>query len=140
MVRLKTKRMRRFKRLDSVGFVPFEARLLSKVPFTVPYMGTLIRARHIRYTWAKKKGLSERQYIKAIRQLYLANDWIKVDKAGRRRGDPWQLLRQFEDRYREKHPEYQSPGEKRRRRFRRWERDYISNKYRSDEKAMGRGR
>ncbi len=140
VVRLKTKRMRRYLKLVDAGFMPFEARGLSRIPFTVPYMGGLLRARHIRYTWARKKGLTDRQYAKAIRQLYLANDWIKLDKAGRRRGDPWKLLREFEDRYREKHPEYQSPGEKRRRRFRRWEGDYISKKYRSDEEAMGRGR
>lgn len=106
---MRTRRASRAKILKESGFLPFETRALSKVPFSVPYVRPLIKARmkaHLAYI---AKGNTEAQWHKFIRQEYRDHDWMQAGVY-----DPWQMLRDREHRYRAKYPDYESPWESKR--------------------------
>jgi len=46
--------------------------------------------------------------------MYFDSKWRKRTRTGRIVYDTWAMLRDFEDKYRAKHPQYKSPWEKRR--------------------------
>ena len=113
----RTRRQKRYVYLRNAGFLPFEARALSKVPYrSVPYFRELIDSRR-RLLVGKTTKLARE---KAIKDLYEENKWYK---AGKRFGkvlsvaDPWKMLRDYEDIWRSKQPEYSSPWQKRKKRW-----------------------
>jgi hypothetical protein len=53
-----------------------------------------------------------------IKELYRVNRWLKTNKAGKMVAEPWEMLRDFGDRWRNKYPQYDSPWEKRQRNWR----------------------
>lgn len=128
MMALKSKRQHRYEILRRMGFLKGEAIQLSKVPLKVPYMDTFIKRRYALFEKSKEMGRTEREYIQSVKELYKAKGYIKVDAIGRRRLDPWAYFREFEDGYRDKHPDYQSPWVKRQYRFR----DFVRKVERAD--------
>lgn len=113
---LKTKREQRRRYLISKGFLPFEARALSRSPIKiVPYFKALIADRASEYAeWMADKDKGGHTYwqIHLIKR-YKDNGWMKSDRKGRRIGDPWQMFRAAEDKFKAKNPTYDSPWEKR---------------------------
>ena len=125
----RTRRQERYDRLRKCGFCGFEARALSRVSPRVPYIMPLMKERLAEYERAKKRaqrqGLSEvdfnRQWLTHIKRRYLV-------KGLKRRTDTWgvtaafRMLKQAEKEYKYKHPEYDSPWEKRQKQWR----DFIA--------------
>ena len=133
----KTRRQNRYARLKEIGFVGFESRGLSRVSPRVPYLLPLMKERLAEYTkaikQAKRRGISEQDFNKQwethIKRRYLAKGW-------KHRGDSWgvtvafRMLKDKEKTYKLKHPEYDSPWEKRQRQWR----DFIAKIDRTYEK------
>lgn len=99
----------RAKIMKAAGFLPFEYRELRKVPFSVPYMRPLIKARLKQHLAYIAEGNTEKQWHKFIRQEYRNHDWMQNGIY-----DVWQMLRDREHRYRARHPDYESPWESKR--------------------------
>jgi len=70
------------------------------------------------YKQAFKEEWSRAKWERSIKKQYREYNWF--DNKGR--ADPWQMLRDFEHGYRAKHPEYESPWEKRRQKMK----DFIA--------------
>ena len=133
---LKTRRQNRYTKLRNAGFLPFEARPLSKVPFkTCPYMRQLIRERREEARQAIKEGLSRRQWEDFIKARYGKNNWTSYTRTGKVKADPWKMLREYEDRWRNRQPDYTSPWEDK---YRKW-RDFIVKIERTMAKQKGLG-
>ena len=79
----KPRRQKRYESLRDAGFVKFEARSLSFLPFKLPYMQPMIRQRNAEYVkairQAKRRGLSENEFSKwwttHIKRRYIALGW-----------------------------------------------------------------
>ena len=132
---LKTRRYSRYSQLrQGNAFLPFEARPLSKVPFAIcPYMRQLIEERRNEAKKAERQGLTDAQWEKKIRDEYKKQGWLSLDRAGRIKADPWKMLRDYEDRWRAKQPEYTSPWEAR---MRKWK-DFYTKLERTMQKQRG---
>jgi len=116
-------RQARYERRRRNGFLPFEARPLSRISEKVPYMPQLIATRASLLARAKREGWSRARYETYIKEQYRKKGWRKLNRPGTKVvDDPWQMLRDYEDRYKDKHPEYISPWVKKQKRFR----DFIS--------------
>ncbi len=102
-------RQARYVNLRRNGFLPFEARPLSRVPRNVPYMPQLIATRASLLARARREGWSQIKYNISIKESYRKKGWRKLNRVGKIVNDPWQMLRDYEDRYKDKHPEYTSP-------------------------------
>ena len=102
-------RQARYENLRKNGFLPFEARPLSRVPHRTPYMPQLIATRASLLARARREGWSKIRYNIAIKESYRRKGWRKLNRVGKIVNDPWQMLRDYEDRYKDKHPEYNSP-------------------------------
>jgi len=112
----RTRRQNRYAKLRDAGFLPFEARALSKVPLKgVPWMKKMIRERYQLYKKAKQEKTSQKAWERQIKQIYIEEDFMFLG-AGKWRAeyDPWQMLRSYEDKYKAKQPQYESPWKKRR--------------------------
>jgi len=115
---LKTRRQTRYAFLRrGEAFLPFEARPLSRVPFNIcPYIKELIRGRREEAAKFQKSGGTLKQWEDHIKELYKKNGWLTDRiRAGKRYtiADPWRMLRDYEDRWRARQPEYSSPWEAR---------------------------
>lgn len=105
----KTKRQRNYGYLRDRGFLKFEAQALSKVPRKTPYMPNMVRGRAHIWARAKRENWSEARYERYIRAIYKRKDWTTLTRAGKTTLSPWAMLRDAENRYKDKHPEYKSP-------------------------------
>lgn len=103
---------------DQYGFMKFEAQVLSKVPTNVPYMKDFMKDRQAMFKKAIAEKSSKAEYQRRVANLYQGNRWLKKTKIGRIVADPWRALRDYEDRWRDKMPAYESPWERRYRGFR----------------------
>lgn len=126
----RTRREKRYLALKDAGFVGFEARALSKVSPKVPYMKPMIAERRREYDktikWAKKRGMSEttfnKQWLTHIKRKYIMKGW-------KRKGDIWgqtvafRMLKTKEEEYRARNEDYESPWQKRQKRWR----DFLGN-------------
>lgn len=113
--------------MRKAGLLPFEAHALSRVPLEdIPYLKQLLTERRAMLAEATKKGLSQQDYERQIKQIYIDGSLIKVGTKGDILLDPFQLLRKLEEDYIAKHPDYVSPWKKRSRGWKnfisRWER------------------
>ena len=118
---MKTRRQQRYEILRKAGWLPFEARPLSRVPIrTVPYMKGMIKERQDMFRKAKDMGTTIDRWRSQIKELYIINKFVRTDWKGKKVADPWAFLRDYEDRWRAKNPSYESPWEKRRRSWRRF--------------------
>ena len=118
---MKTRRQQRYTILRKAGWLPFEARPLSRVPIrTVPYMKGMIKERQDMFRKAKEMGTTIDRWRSQIKELYIINKFVRTDWKGKKVADPWAFLRDYEDRWRAKNPSYESPWQKRRRSWRRF--------------------
>ena len=118
---MKTRRQQRYTILRKAGWLPFEARPLSRVPIrTVPYMKGMIKERQDMFRKAKDMGTTIDRWRSQIKELYIINKFVRTDWKGKKVADPWAFLRDYEDRWRAKNPSYESPWQKRRRSWRRF--------------------
>jgi len=113
----KTRRQQRYQKLRDNGFLPFEARELSKVPAKVPYFKEIVKERRKILREAYKAKSTKKSYEEQIKDKYSKNGWIRGTKSGKRRLDPWQLMRAYEDDYKQQHPAYDSPWKKKQKGF-----------------------
>jgi len=108
----RTRRQARYLRLRNSGFLPFEARALSRVPTKIcPYMRQLIVERLEYLRAAQESGATKTQYEDKVKRLYKDEKWLRAGKI-RVDADPWKMLRDYEERWRVKNPQYTSPWEK----------------------------
>lgn len=96
----KARRQHRYTQLIKAGFLPYEAREISHVPFNVPYMKSVISARRKILKQATTQKMTKANYQKMIKKQF---------------PDPWELLRKASDAWKQKHPDYQSPSRKKKR-------------------------
>ena len=132
---LKTRRQSRYSQLrQGDAFLPFEARPLSRVPFAIcPYMRQLIRDRRNELRQAKKEGLTKERWEDRIKERYRSNRWLKYNRVRKIVADPWQMLRDYENKWRAKQPDYSSPWEAR---MRKWK-DFQAKLERTMQKQRG---
>ena len=132
---LKTRRYSRYSQLRQGGaFLPFEARPLSKVPVGIcPYFRAMIDERRAEAIKAGHQGLTKTQWEDRIKDRYQTNKWLSLNREGKVVADPWKMLRDYEDRWRAKQPEYTSPWEAR---YRKWK-DFYSKLERTMAKQRG---
>lgn len=109
----RTRRQARYERLRERGFLPFEARALSKVSRRTPYLSHLVGDRFKQLKRAQEQKWSNARYEREIKKRYKQKEWSYL-----KRYDPWAMVRESEDRYRKRHPDYESPWERKRRRWR----------------------
>lgn len=95
------------------GMLPFETHSLAKIPVRTPYMKRLLDQRWKLLVDSRKRGETQREFDRKIRNLYIINGWTKKLKNGVIRADPWKMLRSFEDEYKKKKPEFKSEDMKR---------------------------
>lgn len=116
----RTRRQARFSKLrNGEMFLYFEAYPLSEVPFkTCSYMRQLIRERRAELNEYIRGGATKSQWRQHIKDKYNENKWLKRDRVGMPVADPWKMLRDFEDSWRQQFPQYESPWQPRRRDFR----------------------
>ena len=138
------RREARYTRLRDIGFLPFEARTISSVSRKTPYLSQMMATRASLLTKARKEGWSKVKYNTYIKEHYRALGWLLRDKTGGlvyRKGktvnDPWQMWRAYEDRYKSKHPEYESPWVKKQQKWQRFTSKYDKGLEKYDK---GRGR
>src|SRR3990167_6951521 len=108
-----TRRQYRYRRLINAGFLPFEAKELSEVPLWVPYMQNLILNRQHETWMMVKRGWDEGKRAQAWKARYRGKGWVRHDHL-----DVGAMLRHFESRYKDSHPEWESPWRKHRRQLR----------------------
>ena len=112
----KTRRQQRYEKLRGKGgtlFLAQEAQVLSKVPSYVPYIRAMVRDRLAVVNKLVSKGYSKTRIEEALKMKYEAEGFTKP----RGRLDVWAYLRRYEDDWKNKHPEYSSPSQKRRKNF-----------------------
>jgi len=126
MAYLKTRRWRRYQLLKADGFLPFECRVLSKLPKATPALKAMRQDRRATRGRFDRKAVRlgysdwkyEGEYRKLLKRKYKRNGWnVKRGPKGRQKGpakgrpSAWKMYRDFEKRYPGK--DYESPWEKR---------------------------
>lgn len=109
-------RQRKYNYWIRQGFYPQEAIEFSKISregMKASYVRYLVRSRRRTVDNLKRYGYSESQIRDYIKNQYIDNGFIKYDKIGRKRLDPWALLREYEERAYRRGEEYDSPWKKR---------------------------
>jgi len=129
----RTRRQERYVALRKKGFLKFEANDLSKVPFSTPYMKALISERNQKHNAASKRKISQTQWEQSIKLMYFDMKWRTKTKSGNIKYDVWQMLREFEEQYKQKHPQYQSPWQKKRKGWK----DFVSKVEKTLQKQEG---
>lgn len=143
----KTRQQARHNQLKRLGFLPFEALELSGLlPRTTlrverghknvmpPYVVDAIKERRDAFRSAKKMGLSRGEWIATIKDMYIDHEWFRAGKP-----DFWAMFRSWEDEWRRRHPDYESPQEFRKPRPKKTHDEYVS-KYAKGLEAYEMGR
>jgi len=126
----RSKRQKRYAYLIDRGFLPYEAQALSKVPRKIPYMPTLVASRVKLHNRAKRDNWSAARYTRHIQKMYIDKGWMTLTRRGKQTYSPWAMMRDAEDRYKDKHPEYKSPWLRKQKQWR----DFQSKYARGEEK------
>ena len=126
----RSKRQKRYAYLIDKGFLLFEAQAMSKVPRKVPYIPTVIASRVKLRNRAKRDNWSATRYRKYILDMYRTKGWMTLTRRGKQTYSPWAMMRDAEDRYKDKHPEYKSPWLRKQKQWR----DFQSKYARGEEK------
>jgi hypothetical protein len=110
---MKKMRETREQQLIRWGFLPFEAQELRIIKNPPPYFKQLIMQRRSMRMNAKKYGWSEAEFSRRVKSVY-EKERIAKRILGRKetRYSPWDLLRKYEDRYKDRHPNYETPTAK----------------------------
>lgn len=96
-------------------------------------MGKMIEDRVMLLREGIAEGITKAEWLRRVKGLYDKNKWLRagIERIER---DPWKMLRDYGDRWRARQPQYESPWEKRGRRWqdfqRRVERTIEKQKYR----------
>ena len=115
---MRTRRQQRYIHCREMGLLPFEARPMSRIPPNVPYFKEMLTERRAMFRKAVQLKTSRRKWEDQIKELYRVNKWQRLNKAGKTIADPWSMLRDFEEKHRQKQPQYESPWEGRQRTWR----------------------
>ena len=110
----KTRRQARYNALKKAHFTISEAKELSAVSFSVPYMKPLLIERVKEYDKFIAEGNRATMWIGYLTQTYIANGWTRQQRGGQYVPDVWTMLRAFEHTYKAKFPDYESPWRKKR--------------------------
>ena len=78
-----------------------------------PYLRAMLDERKEQGKKAQAMGKTLKEFELQIRELYRVNRWLKRNRAGKIVADPWRMLRDFEDKFKAKNPQYTSPWMKR---------------------------
>lgn len=95
----------RTRRLIKEGFLPFEIEELKNIPLSTPYMKSMRRARATMLRNSVKAGDSKQTFISKVERMYVDMGYLHPESND---FDVWQLLRDYEDRYRARFPDYHS--------------------------------
>jgi hypothetical protein len=98
------KRQLRYDDLKAIGFEPYEAAILSKLPRSIPYLKEMARERAAEYSRFIRAGKTAAEFRTHILRRYNAKGWKTTNFS-----DPntvWTMLRDYEKPYKERHPEY----------------------------------
>lgn len=109
-------RQRKYDYLIKQGFRHMEAVEFSRTSrsgMKAPYFQHMLRSRKRTVENLKRAGRTDKQIRDYIKKQYVDNNWLKADKLGRVRIDPWKLLREHEDKAHRRGEEYESPWRKR---------------------------
>jgi len=108
----KIKESRR-QQLERWGCLPFEADEWSEIKNPPPYLAKLIMYRRSLKMNAIKYHWTVTEYAKRVRDSYI-KEGLARRVAGKREAilSPWDLLRKYEDRYKDRHPSYETPTER----------------------------
>lgn len=145
-------RQNKIRALRSAGFLPLEiAQMVSStrtlgdgrkirvkpLPLDVPYIKYMIRERARGYRLSKRQGMKPSEFRTMIEEeIYDNLDFYKPDGSI----DFWQLLRREEERWKQTHPEYESPGNKSKKR-KQTAQQFVSKYAKGlDNYARGRGK
>lgn len=113
----RTRRQQRYIKLRESGFLPFEAQDLSKVSIKLtPYLQQMVTERKRMLAKATKARLTKAGYKKLIDNIYDKGHFY-IARAQGIKPDVWKMFRDWEEKYRDKHPEYQSPWQKKRKKW-----------------------
>ena len=119
MARYKTQRQRRYALVRDSGFSKPEAAELSKMTMAqlnTPYIKRMIAERSRLYSKAMAAELSEAEFHRRMKLKSHAKGHTK-QRNGKRVPDIWAQLRDYEDDYKAKHPNWKSPFVKKLRDF-----------------------
>ena len=95
----------RYQDLLSLGFAPWESRVLSNIPRHVPYMHSMIEVRYKEFWRITKAGATTKEFEKVIVDYYKKRHFS--DGGGARSIESvWAYVRSYEEPYKKKHPEY----------------------------------
>lgn len=133
MGRYKTLRQKRYDILRKSGFADWEAIPLSKVPKTTPYLKHMINDRREAIEDARQKGRSERQFMGNVKNKYRANQWTRKDPITgvidvTKKEAVWKMFRAYEDEYKQKNKQYNSPWKRRQQRWDNFRQNYTESK------------
>lgn len=114
----KTLRERRYQDLRLIGFLPFEARILSKVPRKTPYMRDIGTERAKEYSRWLKSGKSDKEWETHVLRVYRAKGWTRQGQKVKSASSVYAFLRARREAMLPQYPEYASPSRVREKRFR----------------------
>lgn len=130
----KERRQKRYERYLGKGLLPFEARIFSDITFKeAPYLKDLLNERKLILksvareakinNWSKTKTANE--YRNVIKALYVNENWVRLTPSKLKVGvtgygaNPYKMLKDYRKDYIQKNPDWNSPGEGKRKRIRR---------------------
>lgn len=115
----KPRRQAKYRKLKEQGFLPFEAFAFSKVSPKVPYLKLMIDDRKGALREAKRLKFSKKEWTLTITDVYkekfLGKETIGWWGRPFWKADPWAYFRSWEERYKERYPDYTSPWQKKKR-------------------------
>jgi hypothetical protein len=133
----RTRREQRYVTLRKAHLLPFEARPMSRVPMIqykmVPYLAEALKVRQEMWKKAVEMKISVIKWEAQIKELYKVNGWLTKTRTGKIVADPWSMLRDYEDKWRAKYPQYESPWQKRQKNWR----DFLPKAEKTIQKQQG---
>jgi hypothetical protein len=125
--------------LKSALFLPFEAQELSQIKKPSPYFNRMIMERRALMMNAKKYNWSEAEKVRRIKAIYINAGAVRGGIGIRKpRLDPWALLRVYEDKYKDRYPQYETPTAKKTSKVREFNYDALKKPKRKKEKWIGK--
>jgi hypothetical protein len=101
-------RQRRYDYLMARGFTSWESRVLSKIPYYVPYMAGLVKERAKAFAKYKGKGITPKEYDTHILKSYQAKGFKRGGK--RSVSSVWQMVENYREHHRDQYTEYFKHG------------------------------
>jgi hypothetical protein len=99
----------------------------------VPYLSELLKERKEMAKTAMRTKTGRTNFEVQIKELYKLNGWVTKTRTGKTVADPWAMLRHWEDKWRARYPQYESPWQKRQKNWR----DFLPKIERTMQKQQG---